>query len=326
MILVTGAAGYIGGYLINKLLEDDKFADYDIVGIDNFIVGYRDNYNLIKKDKRVKLLEGDITDRNFLKNLMRDVEIVYHLAAISYVDICNNHPELAFRINVEGTLNLLEESVKNSVEYFVFPSSAAVYGNVEGSIAKEDMKVSPLNKYGAMKASCEALCNAYYNSYGLKTVVLRFTNIYGVGTYPKWGTVVANFIRRALNNEPLIIHGSGEQKRDFIHIDDVVELYKLVVLRNCAGEIFNAGSGYSASIKELAELVSKIAEEKGFKTEIRFVEKREAKERRFSYDVSKVKEKLNFSPKHDIESGIRKTFSDIERILKNGFKEYQKKL
>jgi len=326
MILVTGAAGYIGGYLINKLLEYEKFADYEIISIDNFIVGYRENYNLIKKDKRVKLLEGDITDKDTLKELLKDVEIVYHLAAISGVNACNNHPDLALKINVEGTLNLLEESVKNNVEYFIFPSSCAVYGNVKDEIAIENMKIEPLNKYGAMKASCEALCNAYYHSYGLKTVILRFTNIYGVGNYPKWRTVVANFIKRTLSKEPLIIHGSGEQKRDFIHIDDVIEIYKLVINKNAEGETFNTGSGYTATIKELAEIVCKIAMEKGLNPEIKFVEKREAKERFISYDITKIKEKLNFKPKYDVESGIRKTFNDIENILKKGFREYQRVL
>ena len=219
-ILVTGATGYVGNHLINKLLEDEKFADYEIVGVDNFLVGIKENYELIKKDKRVNLMYGDVCDRDFIKDVLKDVEIVYHLAAISGIVPCNKNLEFAFKVNVEGTLNMLEQSAKN-VEYLVYPSSAAVYGNINGDLAREDMPPNPLNTYGAMKASCEALCKAYYNSYGLGTVILRFTNIYGVGAYPKWRTVVTNFIKRALTGEPLIIHGSGEQKRDFIHIDAV---------------------------------------------------------------------------------------------------------
>jgi UDP-glucose 4-epimerase len=324
-VVVTGSAGYVGSYLINKLLEDERFADYEIVGIDNFLVGKEENYELIKKDRRVKLLQGDICDRDFIKDVLKDAEIVYHLAAISGVVFCNKNPELAFKVNVEGTLNMLEQSVKNDVEYFIYPSSSAVYGEINGSLAREDMPPNPLNNYGAMKASCEALCKAYYNSYGLGTVTLRFTNIYGVGVYPKWRTVVTNFILRALRGEPLIIHGSGEQKRDFIHIDDVVEIYKLVVNPRAKGEIFNAGSGYTASVKELANIVADVARERGIEVKVRFEKARESKERTFAYDVSKIKS-LGFEPKYDIRRGVEKTFNDVERILKNGFREYQNEL
>jgi UDP-glucose 4-epimerase len=322
-VLVTGAAGYVGSHLINKLLEDEKFADYEIVGIDNFLVGNKKNYELIKKDKRVNLMYGDICGRDFIKDVLKDVEIVYHLAAISDVIYCNKNPTLAFKVNVEGTLNMLEQSAKNNVEYFVYPSSAAVYGEIKEDLAREDMLPNPLNNYGAMKVSCEALCKAYYNSYGLGTIILRFTNIYGVGTYPKWITVITNFIKRALMGEPLIIYGSGEQKRDFVHIDDVIEIYKLIIDPKVKGEIFNAGSGYVASVKEIANIVVDIAKKKCIEAKISFEGSRESKERAFAYDIHKMKS-LGFKPKYNIESGIKKTFSDVKRILRSGFKEYQK--
>ena len=152
---------------------------------------------------------------------------------------------------------------------------------------------------------------------------MRFTNIYGVGAYPKWRVVVTNFIKRALTNKPLIIHGSGEQRRDFIHIDDVVEIYKLVINPKAKGEIFNAGSGYTTSIKELAEIVADIARESGIEVKLEFKDARESKEREFGYDISKIKS-LGFEPKYDIETGIRKTIEDVNEILKQGCKEYQK--
>lgn len=324
-ILVTGAAGYVGGHLINKLLEDDKFSDYEIIGIDNFLVGDKQNYHLINNSNRVELTYGDISDPS-IGEWFKDVEIVYNLAAISGVGYCNQKPMLASKINIEGTLNLLELSVQNSVENFVYPSSAAVYGEIDGDVATENMLLDPLNKYGAMKASCESLCKAYYNSYGLRTTTLRFTNIYGVGTYPKWRTVVVNFIRRALMSEPLTIHGSGEQKRDFIHIDDVIQLYKLALSKQAKGEVFNAGSGYNASVKELADAVIQVAKDKGIEVGIAFKEARESKERTFSYDTSKANNILGFQPEHDLKSGMAKTFQDVEKLLKDGVKEYQKDL
>ncbi len=323
-ILVTGAAGYVGGHLINSLLQDERFADYEIIGIDNFTVGKKENYDLIRKDDRVTLEYGDICDEG-IKDFLEDVEIVYHLAAISGVAFCNKYPEMALKINVEGTLNVLEHAMKSDVEYFIYPSSAAVYGEIEEELAKEDLPLNPLNKYGAMKASCEALCKAYYNSHGLGTIVLRFTNIYGVGTYPKWRTAVTNFIKRALNNENLVIHGSGEQKRDFIHIDDVVGIYKFVIKPQAKGEIFNAGSGYVASIREVAEIVLKIAKKRGIDVSIDFERPRETKERTFGYDISKLRS-LGFESKHNLEKGIEKTFNDVEAIISKGYKEFQKEI
>ena len=323
-ILVTGSAGYVGGHLINSLLQDDRFDDYEIIGIDNFSVGKKENYNLIRKNRRVRLEYGDICD-NKVREFFKDVEIVYHLAAISGVAACNKHPRMAFKINVEGTLNLLEHALKSDVEYFIYPSSAAVYGEVESNLAKEDLLLNPLNKYGAMKASCEALCKAYYNSHGLGTVVLRFTNIYGVGTYPKWRTAVTNFIRRALDNKNLVVHGSGEQKRDFIHIDDVVEIYKTMIKPQAKGEVFNAGSGYVASIKEVAEIVLELARREGKNVEIEFVKPRESKERMFGYDISKLRS-LGFESRFDLRKGIEKTFEDVKRVLSQGYREFQKEM
>ncbi len=323
-IVVTGSAGYVGSYLIRKLLEDERFADYEIVGVDNFLVGREENYELIKGDGRLKLIRGDVCDREFVKELLKDTEIVYHLAAISGVVQCSKRPHLALRVNVEGTLNLLEAS--DGVEYFIYPSSSAVYGKIDGDLAKEDMPPRPLNNYGAMKASCEALCMSYHNTYGLGTVILRFTNIYGVGVYPKWRTVVTNFILRALRGEPLIIHGTGEQRRDFIHIDDVIEIYKLVLTPKARGEIFNAGSGYTTSVRELAEIVKKVAIKRGLNVRITFKEAREPKERTFGYDISKIRS-LGFEPKFDIVRGVEKTFDDIQRLLREqGFREYQKEI
>ncbi len=325
-IVVTGAAGYVGSYLVKKLAEDERFCDYEIVGVDNFLVGMKDNYDLIGTNGRVKLIEGDVCNREFMKELVKDAEIVYHLAAISGVVQCNRKPHLALKVNVEGTLNLLEASVGGDVEYFIYPSSSAVYGNVNGNLATEDMPPRPLNNYGAMKASCEALCMGYYNSYGLGTVILRFTNIYGVGVYPKWRTVVTNFVLKALKGEPLTIHGSGEQRRDFIHIDDVISIYKLVLNERAKGEIFNAGSGHTASIRELAEIVRDVARNRGIDIHMLFTEARERKERTFGYDVSKIKS-IGFKPKYDIRRGIEKTFDDVDRLIRRiGFKEFQKEI
>ncbi len=326
VILVTGAAGYVGGHLINSLLEDERFSNYHIRGIDNFLVGRRENYKLIKKSLHVELLEMDFTDYEDVKQMVKDVEIVYHLGAISGVVFCNNNPAEASRINVEGTRKLLEAAANANCEHFIFPSSAAVYGNSGADPVTENVPCMPQNIYGALKVSAEALCDAYHHSYGLGTTILRWTNIYGKGTYMKWRTVIPAFVRRAVSGEPLVIHGSGRQKRNFIHIDDVVDLYRAVIDKRAVGEKFNAGGESDISIRELAELVKKVGKERfGLNVEIEHAPARDpTPERQFSTSIEKLERVLGWKPKVSLEEGITMTFEATIEEKRQGFYDGQK--
>lgn len=320
MILITGAAGYVGGHLINSILADERFEGYEIIGIDNFIVGKEENYKLIQENPSVNLGKGDITDREDVRKMLKDVEIVYHLASISDVVYCNNNPKEAGKINVNGTLFLLEEARRRDVEYFIFPSSAAVYGNCGVNPINEDIPPKPQNVYAALKVAGEALCDAYHNSYGIGTVVLRWTNIYGKGTYFKWRTVVSRFVRKAYLGEPLTVHGSGNQRRNFIHIDDAVSLYKAVITQKAKGERFNAGSTENASINRLIEIIKKVAKkEYNRELTVTYTRARDSDpEREFDISIKKLEEKLGWRAKISLEEGVRKTFKAFDEEIKKG--------
>jgi|Deesub1362A_J573_1020465.scaffolds.fasta_scaffold00005_362 UDP-glucose 4-epimerase len=328
VILVTGAAGYIGGHLINSLLEDECFSDYYIRGIDNFLVGKRRNYALIRKSPRVKLLKMDFTKAEDVKEMIKDVEIVYHLGAISGVVFCNHNPAKASHINVEGTRKLLEVASNAECERFIFPSSTAVYGNSNVNPITEEVPCLPQNIYGALKISAEAFCDVYYYSYGLGTTILRWTNIYGKGTYMKWRTVIPAFVRRAVSGETLLIHGSGKQKRNFIHIDDVVDLYKAVIDKRAIGEKFNAGGKSDISIRDLAEMVKRIGKERfGIAVKVEYAPARDlTPERQFSTSIEKLEKVLKWKPEISLEEGVMKVFKSVIEEGENGFYEGQKEV
>jgi len=185
----------------------------------------------------------------------------------------------------------------------------------------------PQNIYGALKVSAEALCDAYHYSYGLGTTILRWTNIYGKGTYVKWRTVIPAFVRRAVSDEALQIHGSGKQKRNFIHIDDVVDLYKAVIDKRAVGEKFNAGGESDISIHELAEMVKRIGEEKfGLVVKVEHAPARDpTPERQFSTSIEKLEKILGWKPKISLEEGIIRTFDAAMEEKEKGFYEGQKR-
>lgn len=323
-ILVTGAGGYLGGHLINTILGDKKFDGYDIRGIDNFLIAKEENYNLIKKSGRVELLKGDITRKGDVKEMMEDVDIVYHLAAISGVLACSSNQERSDAINVGGTQNLLEASLHN-VNYFVFASSAAVYENSEIEVVTEDVPRSPGNIYGMQKSSCEALCEEY-NAGGLGTVILRFSNIYGKGTYVKWRTVVPTFISCLLKGEPLPVHGSGKQKRNFVHIDDIIGFLRASITPEAKGEKFNVGSFENTSVGELARLVKDIFEDEKRAIKIIHGPPRDATpERTFDISIEKLG-RLGWSPKVTLRDGITRTYDAGLEALEHGFSESQKSI
>lgn len=169
-----------------------------------------------------------------------------HLAAVSGLENCRRNPDGAVLTNVLGTRNVLEAARKFDIQRVVFTSSAAVYGMPVTTPVGEDHPLRPMNLYGVTKLAGESLMRAYYDVYGLETVVLRLRNVYGVGVFTRWRTVVPRFVRQAMEGKPLTVYGDGWQTRDFVHVLDVVEAIRLVLRAEkgiVAGETFNVASG-----------------------------------------------------------------------------------
>jgi UDP-glucose 4-epimerase len=309
-VLVTGGAGYIGSALVERLVSEG----YGVVSIDNLSQGDYECLVKCRESPRVKLVVGDICDSEKLEGVLREgegVSAVVHLAAVSGIERCQRNPREAILTNVYGTHNVLEAARKYDIDKVVFASSAAVYGNPVKTPIGEDHPLSPTNLYGVTKLAAERLLESYHASYGLDTVILRFGNVYGVGVYTQWETVIPKFVRQALSGEALTIYGDGEQSRDFIHVWDAVEAV-ILALRDergaVNGESFNVGVGKATSVNVIADTVSKIFyAEYGKKVGTVNLPPRRGEPYvpDFCYSIEKIGGKLGFKPECSIERDVK---------------------
>ena len=215
--MITGGAGYVGSYLIYKLLQEK----HEVFSIDDMSNGdYSYLEGLIEPEH---IVVGDIRDAELLDNLFEDVDAVVHLAAIPGLVRCNENPEEAVSVNVYGTYQVLEAARKQGVKKVIFSSSAASYGIPRSLPVKEDHPLNPMNLYGVTKLAGEKLMRVYYDNYNIETVTLRFGNIYGVGLFSKDNTVIPKFVRMGLEGNTLTIYGDGSSTREYVHVDDVVQ-------------------------------------------------------------------------------------------------------
>ena len=221
--LVTGGAGFIGSHIVDKLLK----LGHDVVVIDNETSEGHDNYYWNRSCENHKV---DIRDFQSIAPLFQGVDYVYHLAAKASVQASVDDPLPTISTQVMGTANVLEASRLSGVEKLVYSSTSACYGNSNPIPNAEGMREDPLNAYAIGKLSGEQLVRSYFHLYGLKTVAFRYTNVYGerarhVGTY---APVVSKFLKQRAAGESLTIFGDGEQRRDFIHVADVVDANCLI--------------------------------------------------------------------------------------------------
>lgn len=299
-VLVTGGAGFVGSHLVDKLIQEG----FDIVVLDNLSTGVLDNIRAHVGKRNFQFVRGDVGVRYVVRRALRDVECVFHLAAIASVNFSMRRPDLVDRVNVSGTINLLEESRRADVKKFLFTSSCAVYGEPVKIPVNEEHPTRPLSPYGASKLAAEHYCMTYHRVYGLETVALRLFNVYGPRQERSpYGGVIGRFIDRLKRGLPPIIFGDGRQTRDFVHVKDVAEALMLAMkAKGCAGMIFNIGSGTEASIREIAERLIRI-----FGLEVRpiFTRHRAGDIRRMCADIKRAKELLGFEAKTSLDKGLK---------------------
>jgi nucleoside-diphosphate-sugar epimerase len=249
-VLITGGAGFIGSHLADKLIEFGA----RVTILDNLSTGSIDNLKTIIQ--KINFINGNINDLQTCLKATHNQKIVFHLAAFVSVTESMQNPEKCNGTNINGTLNLLEACRINKVDKFIFSSSSAVYGNKNGMCIETD-NCNPTSVYGYSKYIGEILCKQYWQLFGLKTICLRYFNVYGERQNPNgvYAAVVAKFNHCMKNNLPISIYGDGQQTRDFIHVDNVVEAnIKLSMLSNnfnCYGESINIASGKSITLIEL---------------------------------------------------------------------------
>jgi UDP-glucose 4-epimerase len=317
--LITGGCGFIGTALIKNLMESGH---HRIRVLDNLSVGSREDLGRVCNFKEVsinnlssnptalssdtvQLIVGDIRQKESCLMCAEDIDVIVHLAANTGVAPSVENPRADMEANVMGTLNLLEAARQNSVKRFVFASSGAPAGEVNPPI-HEEIAPHPVSPYGASKLAGEGYCSAYYRTFGIKTVILRFGNVYGSGSSHK-SSLVAKFIRQGLEGKTCEIYGDGNQTRDFIYIDDLVEAIKKAAEFESGGEIFQIATSKEHSVNEVAKILQEELEEKGMMVRIAYSAPREGDVRRNFSNTSKARKFLGWQAEVNLREGIRRT-------------------
>ncbi len=290
--LVTGGCGFIGTNLVERLCQ----ADYRVRVLDNCSVGDTPSNG-------VEFMLGDICDQEAVRAAVEGTDVVIHLAAQSGVIPSIEDPLHDFETNALGTLNLLSACRDSGVKRFVFASSNAALGEVPIPF-DESKAANPISPYGASKLTGEAYCLAFRGSFNLPTVALRFANAYGPLSSHK-NSVIAKFLKCALDGQPLIIYGDGSQTRDFIYVDDICDAIVLAAEADCAGEIFQIASGVEIPIIDLARLIQELVEGDVL---IVHEERRQGEAYRIRASIDKAGRLLGFSPKVQIQEGVKRTY------------------
>lgn len=317
-ILITGGCGFLGVSLIKKLLA---LQSKNIRLIDNLSVGKKKHLrqvcefteinpnNLKGSPNGLELIVGDIRDQELAIKVAKGIDTIIHLAANTGVGPSIEKPQVDMSVNIIGTFNYLEASRVNKISKFIFASSGAPIGEVEPPI-HEEIPPHPLSPYGASKLAGEGYCSAYKNTFGIETVVLRFGNVYGPGSINK-SSVVAKFIRKAINGDILEIYGDGMQTRDFIYIDDLINAIIITVEKhNIGGEIFQIASNQETTINGMTNKLINELKKQGVKNiNIKKISIRTGDMKRNFSDTSKAKERLGWNAQINLTEGLSKTVS-----------------
>ena len=315
--LITGGCGFLGTSLVSTLVREGR---HSIRIVDNLSVGESADLQRVTDFKElsrqnpgrfpengVQLMVGDVLDEALLNDATAGADIVVHLAANTGVEPSVKDPRKDCIVNVIGTLNCLEAARNNHVKRFIFASSGAPLGETVPPI-HEELAPHPVSPYGASKLAGEGYCSAYFRTFGLETVVLRFGNVYGPGSGHK-NSVVAKFIKRILNGERLEIYGDGTQTRDFIYIDDLIKAILLSSEKdNIGGEIFQIATSKETSVWEMVDILIKVIERAGIESpDVINTDPRSGDVLRTYSDTRKAETLLTWNSNTNLRAGLGKT-------------------
>lgn len=315
-ILITGAAGFLGSHLTEKYVNEGNV----VYGLDNLMNGNLNNIRTLLHKKNFKFIHDDIRRDEVYARLPTDLDAILHLAAQIHVDRSIVNPAETFKINVEGTLKVLEFARMNDVKKILHASTSEVYGSAQYVPMDENHPLLAKHPYGVSKIGADRLCYTYNESYDLGVDILRCFNFFGPRQKDTgYGGVIAIFINRVLQNKPPIIYGDGKQTRDYMYVQDAVNAYDNVLRAdgNPGKDGINFGSGTEISVNNIAELVIKHSGVSGDLKPIH-VEGRPVEVERLFADISKAVKVLRFRPQVDVESGIE--------MLIDWYKNYKSEL
>jgi UDP-glucose 4-epimerase len=302
-VLVTGGAGLIGSHIVDLLVERDV---REIVVLDNFERGRRENIAGALANGHVTIVEGDIRDRKLVAEIMQGIDLVFHQAAIRITQ-CAEDPRLALEVLVDGTFNVAEQAVKAKVSKIVAASSASVYGMAEEFPTSE--RHHPYHNqtfYGAAKTFNEGFLRSFHEMYGLSYVMLRYFNVYGsrMDVYGAYTEVLIRWMERVASGKGPLIFGDGNQTMDFIFAEDIARANIAAAEADVTDEVFNIASGTETSLNDLAQTLLRVM---GSDAPLEYGPERKVNRvpRRLA-DVSKARQLLNFQATVSIEEGLRR--------------------
>ena len=300
--LITGAAGFIGSHLCERLLADG----WAVAGVDNFDNFYeprikRRNISDCLRNENFRLIEADIRDRDAMDRAIGDgVDVIVHLAARAGVRPSIAQPVLYADVNINGTLNLLEAAKKYEIKKFIFASSSSVYGNNEKvPFSEEDNIDYPISPYAATKKAGELICHTYHHLYGISITCLRFFTVYGPRQRPD--LAIHKFAKLIEENKPIPVYGDGSMMRDFTYIDDIID-GTASAIENCNGyNIYNLGESQPISVNDL---ISEIENALGKKAVRQYEPPQPGDVERTYADVTKAVGELGYHPSTPVPTGL----------------------
>lgn len=302
--VVTGGAGFIGSHIADRLLRDGNTVHV----VDNLITGRTENLDYLKSlDADLHIHEVSITDYEELLPAFEGVEVVFHQAALASVPRSVANPRETNLHCVTGTLNVLDAARNSGVRRVVYAASSSAYGDQEGQYKHEGMVPEPISPYGVAKLTGEFYCQAFYASYGLETVALRYFNVFGARQDPQseYAAVIPKFITLMQEGVQPTIYGTGEQSRDFTYIDNVIHGNLLASESSDAvGQVMNLATGGRVSLLELVESLNTVM---GISIEPNHEDARAGDILHSQADVSKAEDLLDFAPVVPFEEGLRRT-------------------
>lgn len=297
--IIVGGAGFIGSHIVEKLVKQNK----KVSVIDNLSTGRIENIKSFLK--KIDFIKADISKNGKWEKKINKNSIIIHLAALADIVPSIDDPERYFKANVIGTFNLLNACKNKKILKFLYAASSSCYGISKKFPTPEDAKIDLQYPYALTKKIGEDLVMHWSKVFQIPAISLRLFNVYGTrsrtsGTY---GAMFGVFLAQKLNEKPFTVVGDGKQTRDFTYVDDVVEAFLVASRSRIKNDIFNVGSGKTVSVNKIVKIL------KGKKT---YIPKRPGEPNKTFADISKIKSHLKWTPKIDIETGIKKLFKDIK--------------
>jgi len=315
--LITGGAGFIGSHLADYLNKRGWF----IRIVDNFSTGRLENIAHLIKRPNAEIIKADLKNLDLVNKAVRNVDVIFHLAANPEVRVSSINPEIHFKENIFVTFNILEAMRKNDVNEIVFASSSSVYGEPEKIPVDEQAPIRPVSIYGASKASCENLIHAYTKTYGFRAVILRYANV--IGPRLRHGAIYDFLLKLSHNPNKLEILGDGSQIRSYIYIDDAIEATILSYLRSPhMFEVYNVASKDWITVLDVAKIVINLLGLSSVKLTFKSYAHGigwPGDVKRIALSIDKIRT-LGFNPKYNSKGAVKLTARALIKELNIGFK------